>query len=96
MEEPYKLPDGWAWARLSDVINDFQPGFACGVRDDRGYIQLRMNNIGLDGKVVLDKTLKVPTEKTNMEKYNLRRGIFCSIIRIAWNSLVKPYYIGMK
>jgi type I restriction enzyme S subunit len=74
MEEPYKLPDGWVWARLSDVINDFQPGFACGARDDRGYVQLRMNNIGLDGKVVLDKTLKVPTEKTNMEKYNLRMG----------------------
>ena len=74
IEVAYELPDGWMWVRLSDVINDFQPGFACGARDDRGYVQLRMNNIGLDGRVVLEKTLKVPIEKTNMEKYNLRMG----------------------
>jgi len=74
IEGAYELPEGWVWVRLRDVIDNFQPGFACGARDDRGYVQLRMNNIGLDGKVVLDKTLKVPTEKTNMEKYNLRTG----------------------
>ena len=72
IEVAYELPDGWIWVRLSDVISDFQPGFACGARDDRGYVQLRMNNIGLDGRVVLEKTLRVPIEKTNMGKYNLR------------------------
>ncbi len=56
IEVAYELPEGWVWVRLSDVINDFQPGFACGARDDRGYVQLRMNNIGLDGRVVLEKT----------------------------------------
>jgi type I restriction enzyme S subunit len=74
IDELYELPDGWIWVRLSDVINDFQPGFACGARDDRGYVQLRMNNIGLDGRLVLEKTLRVPIEKTNMGKYNLRIG----------------------
>lgn len=74
IEVAYELSDGWMWVRLSDVINDFQPGFACGARDDHGYVQLRMNNIGLDGCVVLEKTLRVPIEKTNMGKYNLRIG----------------------
>ncbi len=69
-----ELPEGWVWCKLGDILNDFQPGFACGARDDRGYVQLRMNNIGLDGKVVLGKTLKVPIERTNLEMYNLRWG----------------------
>ena len=69
-----ELPEEWVWCKLKDILNGFQPGFACGVRDDRGYVQLRMNNIGLDGKVVLEKTLRVPIERTNQEKYNLRWG----------------------
>ena len=74
MEEPYELPEGWVWCKLEDVINDFQHGFACGARDDKGYVQLRMNNIGLNGKIVSDKILKVPIERINLEKYNLRFG----------------------
>jgi len=73
-EDLLELPEGWIWCKLGDIIIDFQPGFACGTRDERGYVQLRMNNIGLNGKVVLEKTLKVPIEKTNLEKYDLRFG----------------------
>jgi type I restriction enzyme S subunit len=69
-----ELPEGWVWCKIENFISDFQPGFACGARDNCGYVQLRMNNIGLDGGVVLEKILKVPIEKTNIEKYNLCMG----------------------
>jgi type I restriction enzyme S subunit len=49
-----ELPEGWVWCKIENFISDFQPGFACGARDNCGYVQLRMNNIGeLIGKTAL-------------------------------------------
>lgn len=69
-----RLPPGWAWTELGSIIEEAQPGFACGKRDEWGYVQLRMNNIGRDGKVVTDRVLRIPRNLTNLPKYELRRG----------------------
>jgi type I restriction enzyme S subunit len=68
------LPLGWARTDLSRIIEEAQPGFACGRRDENGYIQLRMNNIGLSGNLVLNSMLKVPRNLTNLAKYGLRKN----------------------
>jgi type I restriction enzyme, S subunit len=63
----------WAVAKINEVVEEFQPGFACGRRQDNGYVQLRMNNIGLEGKVVTNSLLRVPKLETNLEKYKLKK-----------------------
>ena len=67
------LPSGWARTDLATIIEEAQPGFACGERDESGYVQLRMNNIGLSGNVVLNSTLRIPKNLTNLAKYGLRK-----------------------
>jgi len=68
------IPKTWTYVKLKDVIHEAQSGFACGKRDENGYVQLRMNNIGLQGKLVLDKILKVPKSETNLEKFKLKNN----------------------
>jgi len=68
-----KIPEEWKVARLKEVINEAKPGFASGKRDKKGIIQLRMNNITTDGRVILDEYLKVPIPK-NIENYLLKPG----------------------
>lgn len=59
----HELPQGWATAPVSEVIEDFQPGFASGEKNvDGGVAHLRMNNIGLSGELVLDLLRTVPNE----------------------------------
>ena len=54
---------GWAVARLADVIEDVQGGFASGKKDVAdGLYHLRMNNVGEDGNLVLDLLRTVPAE----------------------------------
>jgi type I restriction enzyme S subunit len=67
------LPQGWYMAKFQDIVDSLQPGFACGKRDENGFVQLRMNNIGLEGKIITDSMLKVPKSETNLEKYRLKK-----------------------
>jgi len=70
MSEDY--PAGWATAHVKEVVEDFQSGFASGEKNVEGGIaQLRMNNIGLDGRLVLDLVRTVPTALAKPH-YNLR------------------------
>jgi type I restriction enzyme S subunit len=56
-----ELPRGWNTAPVSEVIEDFQPGFASGEKNvEGGVAHLRMNNIGLDGELVLDLIRTAP------------------------------------
>jgi type I restriction enzyme S subunit len=69
-----ELPKGWATARVEQVIEDFQPGFASGEKNvEGGVAHLRMNNIGLDGELVLDLLRTVP-EKLAKSRHDLCRG----------------------
>ena len=38
IEEPYRLPEGWRWVRLGEILVDVQSGFACLKKyDTAGY-----------------------------------------------------------
>lgn len=55
------LPSGWNRLTVSQVIDDFKAGFASGEKDvPGGLIHLRMNNIGMNGNLVLDLVRTVP------------------------------------
>ncbi|KUH34118.1 hypothetical protein APY94_03385 [Thermococcus celericrescens] len=70
-----EIPEEWRVVKVEDIITEAKPGFASGKRDENGIIQLRMNNITTDGRVVLDQYLKVPIPKNkNINDYLLRPG----------------------
>lgn len=73
-ESRRKLPDGWRWVRLGEVIKDFQSGFACGKRDPEGIVQLRMNNLDTRGRFIWDDVLRIPREGNNTEPFFLAPG----------------------
>jgi len=63
----------WSDVIINDVVLDMQTGFASGQRDESGILQLRMNNITTDGRVLLDSYLKVPIPQ-DINKYLLKSG----------------------
>ena len=68
------LPTGWAIAPVAEVIDGAQSGFASGEKSvDGGVAHLRMNNIGLDGELVLDLVRTVP-EKLARPQHALKSG----------------------
>ena len=70
-----RIPKEWEVVRLGEVAVEIKNGFASGKRDENGVVQLRMNNITTDGRIVLDKYLKVPIPK-NVDEYILQEGDF--------------------
>jgi type I restriction enzyme S subunit len=69
-----ELPQGWATAPVSAVIEDLQAGFASGEKSVAGGVaHLRMNNIGLEGELVLDLIRTVP-ERLAKLRHDLRQG----------------------
>jgi type I restriction enzyme S subunit len=74
MEEKRKLPDGWSWVRLGDVIAEAKPGFASGARDPSGVVQLRMNNVDKRGKMVWSEFIRVPAEVSVVNEFQLAPG----------------------
>lgn len=60
-------------AVLGDYIAEASNGFASGQRDDKGVIQLRMNNVTAKGALDLTKTIRVPAEG-NFQRYALKPG----------------------
>jgi type I restriction enzyme S subunit len=56
-----KTPKEWNFTELRDLISDVKTGFASGKRDEKGIVQVRMNNLTTDGRLLLDSYLKVPT-----------------------------------
>ena len=56
-----ELPEEWASTTIAAVIDDCQPGFASGDKNvEDGVSHLRMDNIGLVGKLILDLVRTVP------------------------------------
>jgi type I restriction enzyme S subunit len=69
-----ELPEGWATAPVSAVIEDLQAGFASGEKNvEGGVAHLRMNNIGLEGELVLDLIRTVP-ERLAKLRHDLQQG----------------------
>ncbi len=74
MNEKHKLPEGWKWVNLGEVIADAQSGFAIGERDPNGVIQLRMNNVDTRGRLNWSEFIRVPASQDDIEKYRLLPG----------------------
>jgi type I restriction enzyme S subunit len=75
-----ELQKGWTSTTLKDVLEDFQSGFASGEKDvDGGLKHLRMNNIGVEGKLNLDLLRTVPAALASQRHY-LSKGdvLFCT------------------
>ena len=68
------LPIGWRWVRLGDLIREAQAGFACGLRDPHGIVQLRMNNLDTRGNFVWDDVLRVPYESGDIDQFLIVPG----------------------
>lgn len=69
-----RLPDGWNLAKLGDLIAEAKAGFACGLRNDTGVIQLRMNNVNTRGNFVWDEFIRVPADEAEISQYRLLSG----------------------
>jgi len=67
-----RLPNGWRWMRLGEVIREAQSGFASGERDPNGVIQLRMNNVTNRGQFDWSLFIRVPTDPTTLIAYRLQ------------------------
>jgi len=68
-----EIPEDWQVVNLRDIVREFKNGFASGRRDDRGIVQIRMNNVTTDGKVTLNRYLKVPVQG-DIQNLLLRSG----------------------
>ncbi len=66
------LPQGWKLVKLREVIKEALPGFACGQRDPKGTIQIRMNNVDTFGNLTLDDFIRVPANDELLKKYTLK------------------------
>lgn len=73
--------------RLSDVVKDVQAGFASGADDDRGIVQVRMNNITTDGALLWTKIRRVPRPK-NIDRMVAEPG------DILFNATNSPDLVG--
>ena len=69
-----KLPEGWAWATVEQLLAKIQYGSSKKTGDDsNGVPVLRMGNI-VDGKIVLDNLKYLPTEHEEFPELLLDKG----------------------
>jgi type I restriction enzyme S subunit len=82
-------PKGWGLHRLGDLLADIQPGFACGEKSaSEGIPHLRMNNIGVNGKIDLSLIWRVPDALERTSKYCLHKG------DVLFNNTNSPALVG--
>jgi type I restriction enzyme S subunit len=70
-----KIPAEWEVALLEELVSDIKNGFASGKRDENGIVQIRMNNVTTDGRLLLDNYLKVPIPE-NIDEWLLKNNDF--------------------
>ncbi|MBU4076585.1 MAG: restriction endonuclease subunit S [Euryarchaeota archaeon] len=71
--ESAEIPEKWEMARLGDVVEELKNGFASGKRDENGIVQIRMNNVTTDGRLIFNSYLKVPVPE-NLNYWLLKKG----------------------
>ncbi|RIH87453.1 restriction endonuclease subunit S [Calidithermus roseus] len=69
-----KLPEGWRWVRLGELVESAQPGFASGERSPAGVIQVRMNNVTTLGTLNWIEITRVPRPSKGLGKLLLQPG----------------------
>ena len=70
-----EIPEEWEVVNLNSLTYDFKNGFSSGRRSSEGVVQVRMNNISTDGRLLLDSYIRVPAPK-NLTEYTLENGDF--------------------
>ena len=74
----YKLPEGWKWVKLGDIVIDIKSGFSCAKRfevsKEEGIPHLRPNNIGYFNQLNLENLVYIPKDKFDSSKYSLKKG----------------------
>ncbi len=70
-----RVPEEWEVVRLGDAIEELKNGFASGKRDENGTVQIRMNNVTTDGRLIFESYLKVPVPE-NINYWLLKKGDF--------------------
>ena len=78
----------WQTLRLSDVVVDAKPGFACGEDPPDGVFQFRMNNVTIEGKLDFSKKRRVPRDTRNLETFLLDPG------DVLFNATNSPELVG--
>lgn len=68
------LPVEWMVVPLGEVIRSAQSGFASGMRDPKGIIQIRMNNVTTSGNLDWTSFIRVPASVKQRNNYCLRAG----------------------
>src|SRR5688500_5043385 len=68
------LPQGWHCAKLGDLLEQAQAGFAIGERSVDGVIQLRMNNVSTAGLLDWSSFIRVPADTETIARYQLLTG----------------------
>jgi type I restriction enzyme, S subunit len=59
---------------LGELIPNVKPGFAVGERDAEGVIQIRMNNVDLEGNLDLEGIIRVPATSKQVSDCSLEAG----------------------
>lgn len=70
-----RIPNYWKIIRLEQIIKEIKNGFASGKRDEDGIVQIRMNNVTTDGRLIFDSYLKVPVPES-LDEWLLKKGDF--------------------
>jgi type I restriction enzyme S subunit len=70
-----KIPKEWEVVQLENVLKEIKNGFASGKRDNNGIIQIRMNNVTPDGRLIFNSFLKVPIPE-NIKDFLLKENDF--------------------
>jgi type I restriction enzyme S subunit len=68
------LPKGWNLKQIGEVVAEAQSGFACGERDEKGVVQLRMNNVATTGQFDWKAFVRVPVDNEQLSRYRLGSG----------------------
>lgn len=74
-----KLPKGWAWATVQQVALETMLGLDRGRSKQRkeksfGIPYIKMNNVTMDGTVLIDKIVYVKATKIEINRYRLLNG----------------------
>ncbi len=74
----HELPDGWVWVTLEQIAKDTRIGIVRSLRqqnaEGRGAAYIKMNNVTMDGRVLLDDLVFVETSKDELRRYGIRKG----------------------
>ena len=73
---------------LGDVLTSAQPGFASGKNDPAGVLQVRMNNVTIDGTMDWSALRRVPASADKQAKYLLASN------DVLFNSTNSPELVG--